>query len=157
MGGFFGAVSTRDVSLDIFYEGGGQFSGVDLARTHGHKLVAMIGEVPLHQFLRVVDDTYGGKGYENAYELGPREIVRLTAEGCEVLSPAGEEMKICSFLWSYYGYPNSNYEGVNVELMRYRNGAVMARDESRPTRSRAAMISPRSVRIRRVREPATAS
>ena len=39
-------------------------------------------------------------------------------------------MKICAFLWTYYGYPNSNYEGVNVELMRYRNGAIMARDEA---------------------------
>ena len=39
-------------------------------------------------------------------------------------------MKICAFLWVYYGYPNSNYEGVNVEVMRYRNGAIMARDEA---------------------------
>ena len=72
---------------------------------------------------------YHKLGYEDAYELGPREIVRLTAGGFEVLSPAGEEMKICAFLWSYYGYPNSNYEGINVEVMRYNNGAIMARDE----------------------------
>ena len=72
---------------------------------------------------------YHKLGYEDAYELGPREIVRLTANGFEVLSPAGEEMKICAFLWSYYGYPNSNYEGINVEVMRYNNGAIMARDE----------------------------
>lgn len=39
-------------------------------------------------------------------------------------------MKICAFLWSYYGYPNSNYEGVNVEVMRYKNGEIMARDEA---------------------------
>ena len=68
-------------------------------------------------------------GYGNAYELGPREIVKVTAEGWETLSPAGEEMRICAFLWTYYGYPNSNYEGVNVEVMRYRNGEIMARDE----------------------------
>ena len=42
----------------------------------------------------------------------------------------GDEMKICAFLWVYYGYPNSNYEGMNVEVMRYRNGAIMARDEA---------------------------
>ncbi len=68
-------------------------------------------------------------GYRNAYELGPREIVRITADGCQTLSPAGDKMRICGFLWTYYGYPNSNYEGVNVELMRYRNGRIMARDE----------------------------
>ena len=67
--------------------------------------------------------------YHDAYELGPREIVRVTAGGWKTLSPAGEQMKICAFLWTYYGYPNSNYEGMNVEVMRYRNGEIMARDE----------------------------
>ena len=68
-------------------------------------------------------------GYEDAYELGPKEIVALTRNGYETVSPAGEDMKICGFLWTYYGYPNSNYEGRNVELMRYDNGGIMARDE----------------------------
>ena len=72
---------------------------------------------------------YHKLGYQDAYELGPREIVRITADGYETLSPAGKDMKICAFLWTYYGYPNSNYEGVNVEVMRYRNGEIMARDE----------------------------
>ena len=72
---------------------------------------------------------YHKLGYQDAYELGPREIVKVTSDGIEVLSPAGEDMKICGFLWTYYGYPNSNYEGVNVEVMRYRNGQIMARDE----------------------------
>ncbi len=72
---------------------------------------------------------YHKLGYRDEYELGPKEIVRLTAEKYETLSPAADNMKICAFLWTYYGYPNSNYEGVNVELMRYRNGAIMARDE----------------------------
>ncbi len=69
---------------------------------------------------------YHKLGYDDAYELGPREIVKVTADGVETLSPAGEDMKICAFLWTYYGYPNSNYEGVNVEVMRYRNGEIMA-------------------------------
>ncbi len=73
---------------------------------------------------------YHKLGYHDAYELGPREIVRVNEKGWETLSPAGDEMRICAFLWTYYGYPNSNYEGVNVEVMRYRNGAVMARDEA---------------------------
>ena len=53
---------------------------------------------------------YHKLGYEDAYELGPREIVALTRNGYETVSPPGKEMKICGFLWTYYGYPNSNYE-----------------------------------------------
>lgn len=72
-------------------------------------------------------------GYEFYRELGPAEIVEISADGCEVLSPAGKEMRICSFLWSYYGYPNSIYEGVNVEAMRYRNGEIMAKRDAETT------------------------
>ncbi len=72
---------------------------------------------------------YHKLGYSDFYELGPGEIVKITENGIETLSPAGEEMKICAFLWSYYGYPNSNYEGKNVEVMRYRNGENMAQAE----------------------------
>ena len=73
---------------------------------------------------------YHKLGYDDEHELGPREIVRITADGWETLSPPGEEMRICAFLWTYYGYPNSNYEGKNVELMRYRNGELIARAEA---------------------------
>ncbi len=73
---------------------------------------------------------YQKLGYHDEYELGPGEIVRITPDGYETLSPARDKMKICAFLWVYYGYPNSNYEGVNVEVMRYRNGEIMARDEA---------------------------
>ena len=72
---------------------------------------------------------YQKLGYQDAYELGPYEIVRITAGGWETVAPAGQKMRICAFLWTYYGYPNSNYEGVNVELMRYRNGERMAQGE----------------------------
>lgn len=65
-------------------------------------------------------------GYEKVYELGPGEIVELTADSMTQLSPPGKEMKVCAFLWSYYGYPTSTYEGINVEAMRYRNGAAIA-------------------------------
>ena len=68
-------------------------------------------------------------GYQPFYNLGPGEIVRITADGVEQLAAPGDKMKICAFLWSYYGYPNSNYEGMNVELMRCRNGEIMAREE----------------------------
>ena len=68
-------------------------------------------------------------GYQVCYNLGPGEIVKVTADGVEQLAAPGEKMKICAFLWTYYGYPNSNYEGVSVEVMRCRNGEIMARDE----------------------------
>ena len=69
-------------------------------------------------------------GYEDEHELGPAEIVKLTPDGWETVSPPGKEKRICSFLWSYYGYPTSTYEGVNVEAMRYRNGAIMAENDA---------------------------
>ena len=74
---------------------------------------------------------YHKQNYVDHYELGPGEIVKLTADSCESLVAPGEKMKICSFLWTYYGYPNSNYEGQNVELVRYRNGKLMARDDQK--------------------------
>jgi len=72
---------------------------------------------------------YHKLGYTDCYELGPGEIVKITESGVEQLSAPGEKMKICAFLWTYYGYPNSNYEGVNVEVMRYRNGEILAKKE----------------------------
>lgn len=72
---------------------------------------------------------YQKLGYEDEKELGAGEIVELTADSFTQLSPPNKKMKICSFLWSYYGYPTSCYEGVNVEIMRYRNGQIMARND----------------------------
>jgi amidophosphoribosyltransferase len=66
-------------------------------------------------------------GYEIERELGPGEIVRITEEGIEQLSPPGKEMQICAFLWIYYGFPASSYEGINVEEARNRCGAALAR------------------------------
>ncbi len=72
---------------------------------------------------------YHKLGYQDYYELGPGEIVRITTSGVEQIAAPGKEMKICAFLWTYYGYPNSNYEGRNVEVMRCKNGEIMAREE----------------------------
>ena len=74
---------------------------------------------------------YQKLGYQDYYELGPGEIVRVTTDGVEQLVAPGKEMKVCAFLWTYYGYPNSNYEGRNVEVMRVRNGEIMAREEEK--------------------------
>lgn len=76
---------------------------------------------------------YINLGYEDYHELGPGEIVRFTAEGAETLVAPREEMKICTFLWIYYGYPTSTYEGINVEEMRYKCGDILAqRDNVKP-------------------------
>ena len=73
---------------------------------------------------------YKKLGYDDERELGPGEVVELSAKSIEQLAPARKEMRICSFLWSYYGFPNSTYEGVNVEVMRYRNGRIMAENDA---------------------------
>ncbi len=72
---------------------------------------------------------YQKAGYEDFYDLGPGEIVKLDCSGMTQLNPPGKKKRICSFLWSYYGYPTSTYEGVNVEKMRYNNGEIMAAND----------------------------
>ena len=67
--------------------------------------------------------------YEPVRELGPGEVAEISPDGFEILMPARSEKKICAFLWAYYGYPTSCYEGRNVETMRYRNGGIMARTD----------------------------
>ena len=69
-------------------------------------------------------------GYETYRELGPGEVVFLTPESAETLVKPREEMKICSFLWVYYGYPTSTYEGINVEEMRYECGKKLAQRDA---------------------------
>lgn len=65
-------------------------------------------------------------GYEIVEELGPGEIVEISPDRMVQLAEPGKEMRICAFLWSYYGYSTSTYEGINVETMRYRNGSILA-------------------------------
>ena len=74
-------------------------------------------------------------GFEPVKELGPGEVVELTPDSMTQLVAPGKEMRMCAFLWSYYGYPTSNYEGVNVEAMRYRNGANIAKRDLEQGRS----------------------
>ncbi len=72
---------------------------------------------------------YEKLGYEPVKELGPGEIVEVSCEGIKVLEGPKKKKRICAFLWSYYGYPTSFYEGVSVEVMRYKNGQIMARND----------------------------
>ena len=69
---------------------------------------------------------YKNLGYKDYKELGPGEIVVVTERNCATLVNPGKDMKICTFLWVYYGYPSSSYEGLSVEKMRYRSGELMA-------------------------------
>ena len=103
--------------------------GIIAARDKLGRLPVLVGKNEDGCCVSFESFAYQKLGYQTCYELGPREIVKITETGVESLSPAGDKMRICAFLWTYYGYPNSNYEGVNVEVMRYRNGEIMARDE----------------------------
>ncbi len=78
---------------------------------------------------------YTKLGYEHVKELGPGEIVELTPNAMTQLAEPGKEMRMCAFLWSYYGYPTSTYENINVEAMRYRNGAEIAERDMAQGRS----------------------
>ncbi len=105
---------------------------------HGHIIAARdkVGRLPViigknENGYSVTMESFAGLklDYEKVKELGPGEIIKLTADGMEQLAEPGKKMKICSFLWSYYGYPTSTYEGVNVEVMRYRNGRILAKND----------------------------
>ena len=102
----------------------------------GHLIAARdkLGRLPIvieknQDGYAVTFEDYAGQklGYEVVRELGPGEIVEISPEGIEQLAPPRKDMKICAFLWSYYGYPTACYEGRNVEVMRYRNGRIMAK------------------------------
>lgn len=69
-------------------------------------------------------------GYEYVRDIGPGEVVQISADGIRQVTPPGEQMQICSFLWVYYGYPSAFYEGINVENARYRSGAAMAKRDT---------------------------
>ena len=107
-----------------------------ILKDDGHLIAARdkLGRLPVilekneDGFCVTFEDYAGEKlGYSFCRELGPGEIVELTAEGETVLAEPRKKKKICAFLWSYYGYPTSCYEGKNVEVMRYRNGRIMAK------------------------------
>ena len=104
--------------------------GIIAARDKLGRLPVLVGKNEDGCCVSFESFAYHKLGYNDEHELGPQEIVRITADGWETLSPPGEEMRICAFLWTYYGYPNSNYEGKNVELMRYRNGELIAKAEA---------------------------
>ena len=112
------------ISLMILTE-----DGIIAARDKLGRLPVLIGKNSDGFCVSFESFVYKKLDFIDARSLGPAEIVKITPDNIEVLSPPGEEMKICAFLWTYYGYPNSSYEGVNVEVMRNRNGELMARSD----------------------------
>lgn len=104
-------------------------AGIYASRDKLGRTPVIVGEKEGSYCLSFESATFANLGYNFKYELGPGEIVFITSEGMEKISPPRDSMKICAFLWVYYGYPSSTYEGVNVEIMRYRNGATMAKKD----------------------------
>ena len=112
-------------SILILKEGGNLIA----ARDYLGRLPVVIGKDE-EGYCVTFEDFAGTKlGYEIVRELGPGEIVEISPDGIEVLVPPQKKKKVCAFLWSYYGYSTASYEGVNVEVMRYRNGRIMARTD----------------------------
>jgi len=101
------------------------------ARDRLGRLPILIGKSDEGYCVTFESFAYKKLGFEDEKELGPGEIVEISCDGLTQLNPPGTEMRICSFLWSYYGYPNSRYEGVNVEVMRCRNGEIMAENDEK--------------------------
>lgn len=100
--------------------------GIIAARDKKGRLPIIIGKREDGYCLSFESFAFEKLGYETYRELLPAEIVKITPDGVETLAKGGEDMNICTFLWTYYGYPNSVYEGVTVETMRTRNGEIMA-------------------------------
>ncbi len=100
------------------------------ARDRVGRLPVLIGRGESGYCVSFESFAYRKLGYEDDCELGPGEVMELSPEGKRQLLPPGEKMRICAFLWSYYGYPTSSYEGINVEAMRYRNGSIMAKRDA---------------------------
>lgn len=101
-------------------------AGIYCARDKVGRTPIIIGEKDTGYCATFESSAFLNLGYHHYKDLGPGEIVFMTPHGVEVKQEAGEEMKICSFLWVYYGYPTSTYEGVNVECMRNRCGEILS-------------------------------
>lgn len=96
------------------------------ARDKYGRLPVLIGKSERGYCIAFEDFSYKKLGYEDYRQLGAGEIVKITKDDVTVLKAPNDKLSICSFLWTYYGYPTSSYEGVNVEMMRYKNGEIMA-------------------------------
>lgn len=122
---FAQSVIDGSASILILRDGG----NIIAARDRLGRTPVLIGKSEDGYCVTFEDFAYKKLGFEDERELGPGEIVEMSADGIKQLAAPGNQMRLCSFLWTYYGYPTSNYEGVNVETMRYRNGEILARND----------------------------
>ena len=99
------------------------------ARDKYGRLPVLIGKDDNGYAVSFESFAYQKLGYKSEKELGPGEIVEITPDSLTVMSTPLEDMRMCLFLWAYYGYPTSAYEGKNVEIMRYRNGEILAEED----------------------------
>lgn len=104
--------------------------GVYAARDRLGRTPVVIGEKKGSLAVTLETCAFPNLGFEIKKYLGPGEIVLITEEGIEQKKPPGEKMQICGFLWVYYGYPASSYEGLNVESVRNKCGANLAKNDS---------------------------
>ncbi len=103
--------------------------GIYAARDRLGRTPLVIGEREGSFCVTVETSAFPNLGYRIKQELGPGEIALITPEGVEQKAPPGNELRICTFLWIYFGYPSSTYEGRNVEEVRNRCGAALARSD----------------------------
>ena len=104
--------------------------GIYAARDKYGRTPVVIGQKENACCVTFEDFAFRNLGYQNYKELGPGEIDIITADGAKVLMAPGKDMKICTFLWVYYGYPSTSYEGISVEKMRYNCGERMAKRDN---------------------------
>lgn len=104
--------------------------GIYAARDKMGRTPVIIGKKDDAHCISFESHAYLNLGYKTCRELGPAEIVFVTADNVKIIQEAGKQMKICTFLWIYYGYPTACYEGVNVEQMRYNCGAYLAKRDA---------------------------
>lgn len=104
--------------------------GIIAARDKLGRTPVVIGRNEHSHAVAVETCSFPNTGYETEYFLGPGEIVHINAEGYTRLKDPGERLQICAFLWVYYGYPPSYYEGINVDECRLRCGAALARRDN---------------------------
>ena len=105
--------------------------GLYAARDLRGRLPVMVGRRHDGYCVSFESFAYHKLGYVDERELGPGEVMFLTPDGIEQKLPPEKEMRICAFLWTYYGYPNSHYEGSTVETMRYRCGKILAQNDQK--------------------------
>ncbi len=106
-------------------------NGIIAARDKLGRTPILLGKREEAYALSSESSAFPNLGFELDRDIGPGEILHITADGTEVIRKANKDMQICSFLWVYYGYPSSSYENINVEECRYRCGAALARNDNK--------------------------